>query len=291
MLLFSNKYDESEDLSLLKQAKEGSRQALEKLVKNHQRFIYNIALKFVHDQDEAADLAQDVLIIMVTKLTQFKGNSSFRTWLYRIVANHFIKSKKRKSELQVSSFEQYGEFLDQAYNSEEMTDEEHIKYNDMIIDTRNRCMAGMLLCLNKEQRMVFILGAIFKIKSASASRILNITAENFRQQLSRAKADLFQFMENKCGLVNPANPCRCSKKTKGFIQEGKVDFRDRKFTTQTIQEMHNVSPQANHLLDQLIEGKYLQFFMEQPYEHSDAGNRLLDSLLLDREIKNLFRLN
>ncbi len=291
MIPFSSTYNESEDLLLLQQAKEGSRLALEKLVRNHQRFIYNVALKFVRDADEAADLTQEVLIIMITKLTQFKANSSFRTWLYRIVANHFIKSKKRKSELQVSSFEQYGEFLDTAYTTEEMTAEEHIRYNDLITDTRNRCMTGMLLCLDKEQRMVFILGAIFKIKSASAARILNITAENFRQQLSRAKADLFQFMENKCGLINPANPCRCSKKTKGLIQEGKVDSKDKKFTVQTIDEVQSVSPQANHRLDQLMEGKYLQFFIAQPYEPSEATNHLLDSLLFDREIKDLFRLN
>lgn len=291
MIPFSSKYDESEDLSLLKQAKEGSRLALEKLVKNHQRFIYNVALKFVRDPDEAADLTQEVLIIMVTKLTQFKGNSSFRTWLYRIVANHFIKSKKRKAELQIDSFDRYGEFLDTAYHGEEMTPEEHIYYNDLIVDTRNRCMSGMLLCLDKEQRMIFILGAIFKIKSPSAARILNMTADNFRQQLSRAKADLFQFMENKCGLVNAANPCRCSKKTKGLIGEGKVDGKEKRFTSQTIYEIQAASQQANQRLDQLMEGKYLHFFMDQPYEQPDESHLLIDSILFDKDIKAIFRLN
>ncbi len=288
---FSSNYNESEDLLLIKQAKEGSKQALEKLVKNHQRFIYNLALKFVRDADEAADLTQEVLIVMVTKLTQFKGNSRFRTWLYRIVANHFINSKKRKAERQVGSFEQYGEFLDSAYNSEEMTTEEHIRYNDLITTVRNQCMSGMLLCLDKEQRMVFILGAIFKVKSASAARILNITAENFRQQLSRAKADLFQFMDNKCGLMNPANPCRCAKKTKGLIQEGKIDLREKTFTTQTLQEVQNLAPEANGQLDLLMEGKYLQFFMQQPYEQTGAAGPLLDTLLFDKDIKHLFQLN
>jgi RNA polymerase sigma factor (sigma-70 family) len=291
MTPFLSTYNESEDLSLLKQAKEGSRLALEKLVKNHQRFIYNVALKFIRDPEEAADLTQEVLIIMVTKLTQFKGNSSFRTWLYRIVANHFIKTRKRKPETQVDSFEKYGEFLDTAYTSEEMTTEEHIRYNDLIIDTRNRCMSGMLLCLDKEQRLIFILGAIFKIKSASAARILHVTAENFRQQLSRAKADLFQFMDNKCGLINPANPCRCSKKTKGLMQEGKVDRKEKKFTAHTIADVKSFSPQANSQLDQLMEGKYLQYFMDQPYESFEEADQLANSLLFDKEIKDLFRLN
>ena len=97
---------------------------MEKLVKLHQRFIYNVALKFVRDPDAAADLSQEVLIKMITKLAQFKGKSSFRTWLYKIVVTHFVKSNQRRSEQQVKSFEEYGVFLDNAYTTEEMTEEE-----------------------------------------------------------------------------------------------------------------------------------------------------------------------
>ena len=98
-------------------------------------------------------------------------------------------------------------------------------------------------------------------------------------------------MDNKCGLINPANPCRCSKKTKGLIQDGLVDVRERKFTTQTIAEVQSVSLQANHQLDQLLEGKYLHFFLDQPYEQSDEGSTLINSILFDKEIKDIFRLN
>lgn len=62
---------------LVRAAQSGSREALEKLVKLHQRFIYNLALKYVRDGDEAADLAQEALIKMITKLDQFKGRVSF----------------------------------------------------------------------------------------------------------------------------------------------------------------------------------------------------------------------
>jgi RNA polymerase sigma factor (sigma-70 family) len=289
MIPFSSHYDETEDRRLLEQAKEGSGAALERLVKRHQRFVYNVALKFVKDPDDAADLTQEVLIKMVTKLSGYKGNSSLRTWLYRIVVNHFLKRKRQQAESH--SFEQYGEFLDKAYDGEEMTPEEHLRYHEQIAGTRNACMAGMLLCLDRQQRMVFILGAIFALKSPVAARILDISAENFRQQLSRAKADLFAFMENKCGLVNPANPCRCAKKTKGFIQEGKVDATARQFTTHTLETIAQATPEANRQLDALMEGKYLRYFVEQPYENHEFSQPLTDSLLLDREVRLLFRLN
>jgi RNA polymerase sigma factor (sigma-70 family) len=287
----STHYDETEDRLLLQRAKEGSGAALEKLVKRYQRFIYNVALKFVKDPDEAADLTQEVLIKMVTKLSAYKGNSSLRTWLYRIVVNHFLKTRRPKKGPETRSFTEYGDFLDHAYAAQEMTAEEHVRYNEQIIQTRNACMSGMLLCLDRQQRMVFILGAIFNLKSPVAARILGITADNFRQQLSRAKADLFRFMDNKCGLVNPANPCRCHKKTKGFIAEGKVDATAGRFTAETVETIRSVSPDANKRLDALMEGKYLRFFLEQPYEHRELSKQLTDSLLLDAEIKSLFRLN
>jgi len=287
---FSGSYDPKDDMLTVREAQAGSQKALEKLVKTHQEFIYNVALKLIRNPDEAADLSQEAMIKMITKLNQFKGRSNFRTWLYKIVINHFIKSKKRKSELEVGSFEKYGGFLDGVYSAEEMDAEEQKKRRDDIIFVRNRCMTSMLLCLDRQQRMVFILGAIFNIKSKTASQLLNITAENFRQQLSRAKADLFQFMENKCGLINPNNPCRCAKKTKGFINDGLIDTSDHQFKEVVLKRIKEIAIENNAKLDNLIEGKYLAFFRDQPYEDKDVTKELTKTILFNKDIINLFRL-
>src|SRR5690349_13598422 len=202
---FSTTYNAAEDTALVKEAVEGSNVAMDKLVRRHQQFIYNVALKLVGNADDAEDLCQEAIIKMITKLSQFKGKSSFRTWLYRIVFNHFVNSTKKKKEADVVSFDQYGHFLDTAYISEEISTEELKKYDEEIMNVKNSCLSGMLLCLNRQQRMVFILGGMFNINSRLAAQILNMSAGNFRQQLSRAKTDLFTFMNNKCGLINPAN--------------------------------------------------------------------------------------
>ncbi|WED27575.1 hypothetical protein L3V77_04900 [Vibrio sp. DW001] len=57
----------------------------------------------------------------------------------------------------------------------------------------------------------------------TAADILAITPGNFRQQLSRARRDLHSFMQNKCGLVDLSNPCRCERKASGFMKEGWLD--------------------------------------------------------------------
>ena len=290
MYPFIEKYDETKDKELIEAACNGSIEAMDKLVKLHQRFIYNVALKFSKDTNDAADLTQEVLIKMITKLGLFQNKSSFRTWLYRIVMNHFISSK-RKTNKEFSSFEDMGIFADYTHNDEEMTLEEQVKYSDNITQIRNSCMSSMLLCLDNQQRVVFILGGVFNLKSTIASPLLGISAENFRKQLSRAKADLFQFMDNKCGLMNAANPCRCHKKTMGFIKEGKVDIGTMTFNNSFSQTIEQVSDSKNDELDLLIEGKYMHFFRSRVYEDTQVCDSLIESLLFDPEIKQLFHLN
>ena len=64
--VFEAGYRESDDLLLIEQAKEGSRKALEQLVERHYNFIYNVALRFLLNPEDAQDLTQEVLIKIIT---------------------------------------------------------------------------------------------------------------------------------------------------------------------------------------------------------------------------------
>jgi len=87
---FSNAYSDSEHRQLVKEAVDGDKEALNKIIQIHQPFIYNVAWKMSHDPVDADDLTQEVLIKVITKLGQFSFKSNFRTWLYRIVVNEFL---------------------------------------------------------------------------------------------------------------------------------------------------------------------------------------------------------
>src|SRR4030095_98697 len=92
----------------------------------------------------------------------------------------------------------------------------------LVDEARIGCTSAMLLCLDREQRLIYVLGEIFGVSDKIGSELLEITRENFRQKLARARRDLHNFMENKCGLVNKSNPCRCTKKTQAFMNAGYV---------------------------------------------------------------------
>jgi hypothetical protein len=64
----------------------------------------------------------------------------------------------------------------------------------------------MLLCPDREQRLSYILGAMFGVSDTVATELLDISPENFRQRLARARRDLRNFMNDKCGLVNQRTP-------------------------------------------------------------------------------------
>jgi hypothetical protein len=54
--------------------------------------------------------------------------------------------------------------------------------------------------------LVYILGEIFGVTDVVGAELLEISRDNFRQKLSRARRDLHSFMQDRCGLVNAANP-------------------------------------------------------------------------------------
>src|SRR5436190_23443453 len=105
--------DTSDD-GLVEQAKNGDRAALEKLVLRHQAWIYNIAVRMVFQPEDAEEVTQEVLVKVITKLSTFKGESKFRTWLYRIAANHVLNMKRRSAETQVTTFADYGAAIDRT---------------------------------------------------------------------------------------------------------------------------------------------------------------------------------
>jgi len=101
-------------------------------------------------------------------------------------------------------------------------------------------MLGMLLCLDRQQRLVFIFGAVLGVPAPAAAVLFEWTPAQFRKRLERARADLASFMNDRCGLVNPDNPCRCPKKTAALARDGLVDVSRLRF----------VGPQVRRLSSQ-----------------------------------------
>lgn len=281
-------YSDSADLDLVQASLGGGKRALEMLILRHQPFIYNVALKMTANPFDAEDITQEVLLKAITSLSQFQAKSSFRTWLYRIAFNHIVNLKKRPQEAMFSTFAEYGQFLDSVPNTD-LTAEEALVLKSTVEEVKFSCMSGMLLCLSRDQRLIFILGEVFGIDHRLASEILEISPDNFRQKLARARHDLYQFMNSKCGLVNKSNPCRCPKKTKALMQMGIVDPEHLRFNAHYVQRIEDVVPDRAEKMLNTFEG-YQKLFTEHPFQMSAVSQRIVQDILNNDTIREIFDL-
>ncbi len=292
--ILSDKYiGDSSDAELVSLSVKGDKNALEKLIKKHQDYIYNIALRMVFNPDEAKDVTQEVLIKIITKLAGFEGRSSFRTWAYRIVVNHVLNMKKSMGELNhTDNFKRYGELIDKCPDSDFPDNTSYSVDSKILVEeVKISCMFGMLLCLDREQRLVYTLGGLMGISDAVGSEIMEISKDNFRQRLSRARKDLHSFMNNKCGLVNKANPCRCSKKTKALIEVGYVNPNNLKFTRSFYFKMDKMAEIKTNELTDVLDNDCSEVFRTHPYEKSPDFVISLRKLLESDKFLNIFNIN
>src|SRR6201998_4764361 len=275
-----------EDQSLVLRARSGDRQALEDLVHRHQAWIYNIAVRMLHHPQDAEDATQESLIKVLTRLASFEGGSSFRTWLYRIVVNHVLNMKRGRVEHASLDFAFYGAALANTPALELAYPKSASPDTDLLVtEAMMSCTSGMLLCLDREQRLTFILGAIFGVSDTVAAEGLEITPDNFRPRLARARRDLRNFMDDKCGLVNQANPCRCAKKTRGFIQAGYVDPANLLFVRERIGEVREGGPKVHEALTSLDE-KYAEIFRGHPFYKAPDLAPMLRRLVTTTQFTN-----
>lgn len=93
---------------LIEKAMNGDMDSFELLIKDYQLYAYNIAYKMLGCEEDAKDAAQEALIKVYKNLKSFKGDSSFSTWLYRIVMNT-CKDELRKKKSTTSIDETYEE--------------------------------------------------------------------------------------------------------------------------------------------------------------------------------------
>ena len=280
------------DIDLVEQAKNGDRAALEKLVLRHQAWIYNIAVRMVFQPQAAEEVTQEVLIKVITKLGTFKGESKFRTWLYRIAANHVLNMKRRSAETQATTFADYGAAIDRTPDLD-LPDPRSVPVALPLLveEAKNSCTIGMLLCLDRKQRLIFTLGEILGASDTVGGDVLEMSADNFRQCLTRARRDLHSFMNDQCGLVNKNNPCRCPKKTRGFIEHGHVDPHHLLFVPQHVERVRDVAPETVREIEDIIERQHVAIYRDQPFLQPSDQVRWLRRMLESEDVRGALHLN
>jgi RNA polymerase sigma factor (sigma-70 family) len=194
---------------IARRALDGDREALDALVRTLQGDIYGLALRMLWNREDAEDATQEILIRIVTHLSQFGFRSRLRTWAYRLAVNFILDVKKSATERRRLSFERFADDLGGGLQPESASDTEQ---SLLIDEVKIGCSLAMLQCLDRPHRAAYLLGEVMEFSGPEAAEVLAISPELFRKRLQHAREAVVGFLRAHCGLVSDAAPCRCHRR-------------------------------------------------------------------------------
>jgi RNA polymerase sigma factor (sigma-70 family) len=270
------------DEELAKRAKSGDRDQLETLLTRHLPWLFNLSIRMLHRRADAEDATQEILLKTIKGLPNFRGESKFRTWLYRIAVHHLLSVRKSKwvASEAVCSFAQASAGLRQVPDLDP-PDPSTVPVPMEILneETGNNCLIGTLLCLDGRQRLVFILGEIFQVSDVVGADICEVTPANFRQILSRARRELYEYLRDNCSLIDQKNDCKCAHKTRAFIQAGFVDPDKLEFTQPHVRRVREVAAHGVPKLLDAYQRTAASVYRNHPFFEPPAQSAILRAVL------------
>ncbi|HYW57110.1 MAG TPA: RNA polymerase sigma factor [Polaromonas sp.] len=200
--------------TLIQRAKNGDIEALDALLHGIQPGVFNLAVRMLGNREDARDATQEILLKVTTHLATFRGEAAFNTWVYQVARNHLLSASTRSREPPEVSLENLGEHLraglelgHSTWQDRVLTPEEKASSREMAV----ACTQGMLMRLDREHRLAYVLDVAFGLPSAQAAEVLGIGAAAYRKRLSRARQALQGVSSSVCGMVNAQASCRCEK--------------------------------------------------------------------------------
>ena len=180
------------ETELTEKLKHGDETAFKAIVEQWQDMVYNTILGIVQNETEAEDLAQDVFIKVFEKISTFKGDSKFSTWLYRIAtttALDHLRSKKRKKR---SGFLQA---LSGSSDEKEQIPDFH--HPGVSLDNKERAtvLFKAIEALPDSQKAAYTLHKLEGLSYRDVSEVLNTTVSAVESLMSRANQNLRKQLE------------------------------------------------------------------------------------------------
>jgi RNA polymerase sigma-70 factor (ECF subfamily) len=173
------------DNDLVLRVQRGDKRAFDCLVIKYQHRIVQLVNRYIKDPSEAQDIAQEAFIKAYRALSDFRGDSAFYTWLYRIAINtakNFLAAKARRGgdfECDVQEAEQ----IENAPQLQGMDTPEQLLMNDEILQVVNAAIDA----LPEDMRMAIMLRELEGLSYEEIAQIMNCPVGTIRSRLFRAR--------------------------------------------------------------------------------------------------------
>jgi len=171
------------DPSLIRRAQRGDSDALRTLLVEISPTVRQWAMARTGDPEEAADLAQEVLILLLRKISSYRGEARFLTWLFSVTRNQALEALRRKGRHEVKM---------NRFATETVGDSKPTPGPEKEVDRRN--LGGLISTfvegLPRRQREVFQMSELQGLSSPEVGRILKMDPGSVRAALFKARRTL-----------------------------------------------------------------------------------------------------
>lgn len=183
------------DKQLIEKFCKGSIDAYEELLERYEAKIYNMAMRFTRNQEDAEEVLQDVFTTLYQKLAGFEGKSAFSSWLYRIIVNAaFMKLRKRRQNHTVAvddlapAMKQYCVEMETTAG----TRSDLLSINKEMRDT----VEAAINKLPEQYRAVFVLRDVDGLSNQEVGEILDLSIPAVKSRLHRSRLMLRKRLQN-----------------------------------------------------------------------------------------------
>lgn len=173
------------DIKIIKRIRNGEVIAYSELIDRHQNFAFTVANNILKNREEAEEVIQDAFLKAFKHLNDFKGDSAFSTWLYRIVYNTAV-SKKRLKKVSQTPIDDYNIQNEISHTVESI--------NTLEKNDRKRYLKKAISKLNDDDRMVVLLYYYKELSINEISEITSLSESNIKVKLHRSRQQLFSVL-------------------------------------------------------------------------------------------------
>lgn len=186
---------EQADNSLVEQAKQGDQKAFAQLIEQNQKRIYSLAFRMTGNHEDALDVSQEAFLKAWKALPNFKEESSFSTWLYRLASNcaiDLIRKHKRQQESSLTT-----DFQDQESAELQVPDERYCPQLALAQKELSTTIQEGLLLLPEHHRQVLVMREISGMSYQEISTTLDLDLGTVKSRIARGRANLRAFFQKK----------------------------------------------------------------------------------------------
>ena len=184
----NRKIIKDKDFELVQAINAGQFDLFHELVKRYEQKLYNFSLRMCWNPSDAEDLVQETLLSVFRYLKDFRYETKFKNWLYRIATSTCIK-KRRRSKFAPERELSLDEFIpkDEAESQAQIPDWAKMPLDKLLNEELADMVHKAILSLPEKYRMVIVLRDIEGFSTAETAQILDLSASNVKVRLHRAR--------------------------------------------------------------------------------------------------------